>query len=426
MSALIDAVVPILLRDGYRSISRRCDELGSDIIETRFLLRPTVCIRGEEAARLFYEPGLFVRHGAVPRRVRKTLLGQGGVHGLDGEAHERRKRLFMELMESAALERLRAIATEEWERRIARWERAPGRHVLFREAQEVLCRTSCRWAGVPLPEAWARRRARQLAAMVDSFGAVGPRLWRGRAARLATERWARALIRRARRGRIAAPEGTALAVIARHRDARGRLLDTRTAAVELLNVLRPTVAVAYFVAFAAHALHLYPGYQLGLQNGDEGELERFVQEVRRFYPFAPAVGARAVRDLRWQGHRIPRGRLVILDLYGTDHDARSWERPDEFMPERFLSWNGSAFNFVPNGGGDFFLGHRCAGEWMTLELLKVAVRVLAREIEYEVPPQNLAIPLTRIPTFPVSGFVLARVRRRRVPYEAENPVRPAA
>jgi len=35
--------------------------------------------------------------------------------------------------------------------------------------------------------------------------------------------------------------------IAWHRDGEGRLLDTKVARVELINVLRPTVAVARFI-----------------------------------------------------------------------------------------------------------------------------------------------------------------------------------
>ncbi|GAB2611438.1 hypothetical protein GCM10027168_50360 [Streptomyces capparidis] len=56
-----------------------------------------------------------------------------------------------------------------------------------------------------------------------------------------------------------ATEGSAVDVVARHLDADGERLDPRTAAVELLNVVRPTVAVCWFVACAGHALHRRPG-----------------------------------------------------------------------------------------------------------------------------------------------------------------------
>lgn len=49
--------------------------------------------------------------------------------------------------------------------------------------------------------------------------------------------------------------------------------------------------------------------------------------------------------------RIPffRGQRVLLDLYGTNQDRRTWKDPEEFEPERFSQWDASPFNFVPQG-----------------------------------------------------------------------------
>lgn len=38
---------------------------------------------GPEAVRLFYDPRRFVRRSATPKAIQKTLLGEGGVQGLD-------------------------------------------------------------------------------------------------------------------------------------------------------------------------------------------------------------------------------------------------------------------------------------------------------------------------------------------------------
>src|SRR3546814_8326911 len=87
-----------LLLDPYGFISKRCRRYGADLFQTRLLLRPTICMTGPEAAELFYRQDLFARRGATPGRIQKTLLGQGGVQGLDGEAHRHRKQIFMSLM----------------------------------------------------------------------------------------------------------------------------------------------------------------------------------------------------------------------------------------------------------------------------------------------------------------------------------------
>jgi fatty-acid peroxygenase len=104
---------------------------------------------------------------------------------------------------------------------------------------------------------------------------------------------------------------------------------------------------------------------------------------------------------------------VLLDLYGTNHDARLWDKPDEFRPERFRKWSGSAFNFIPQGGGNHYRNHRCPGEWITIELMKDAVEFLAESIAYDIPPQDLRISMSRMPAIPRSRFVISNVRKAR-------------
>ncbi len=176
------------------------------------------------------------------------------------------------------------------------------------------------------------------------------------------------------------------------------------AAVELLNVLRPVVAVARYVAFAALALHEHPEAREAVA-GDDRRSEAFVQEVRRFYPFFPVVAGVVREAYEWRGARFPEGRRVLLDLYGTNHDARIWEAPESFRSERFVGWSGDPFTLIPQGGGDHLEHHRCPGEWATIELAKVAVRKLAAA-DFDLPPQDLSVRLSRMPAAPESGFLL--------------------
>jgi fatty-acid peroxygenase len=70
----------------------------------------------------------------------------------------------------------------------------------------------------------ARQWTRAFAAMVDGAGAVGPRNWRGMMFRARAERWITGIIEDVRAGRIEVPEGSALHVIASHRDQNGEPL----------------------------------------------------------------------------------------------------------------------------------------------------------------------------------------------------------
>ncbi|MFE0593649.1 cytochrome P450 [Micromonospora echinospora] len=398
-----------LLRDGYRFVTDRCERLGSDVFQTRLLLRRTICLRGRAGAELFYDEELFQRTGAAPRRTQRTLFGSDGVQGLDGAVHRERKAMLMSVLTPDAVRRLGQLFADEWRARIPAWERA-GRVALYDEVGHLLTRAVCAWAGVPLADRDVARRTRDLHRMIEAPAALGPRHWRGRWARLRSERWLAGIVDRERVGLLPAPEGSALRVVAEHRDARDELLPRRIAVDALLNILRPTVAVDRFVVFAALALHEHPQWRERVRAG-AAETEQFVQEVRRFYPFFPVAAARVRRSFDWRGHHFPRGRRVLLDLYGTNHHPELWPEPGRFRPERFADWPGDAYALVPQGGGDHWTGHRCAGEWLTIELMKQAVTLLTSAMRYDVPTQDLTLSLRRIPALPASRFVLDGVRR---------------
>jgi len=287
--------------------------------------------------------------------------------------------------------------------------------VIDEEARDVLCRAVCEWAGVPANDEAVATLARDVGEMVDGAGHVGPQNWRAQVRRTHTEARMRRLIEEVRRGRMAPPEQSALHTIARHRELDGRLLPVRTAAVELINVLRPTVAVGRFVTFVALALHDHPYCRWQLMNGRREYCDWFVQEVRRFYPFFPAIGGRAQYDFDWNGRTFRKGDWVLLDVYGTNHDARIWHDPEVFRPERHSGGDASgprlvtAFDLIPQGGGNVREGHRCPGEPITIELMKVAARFLA-SLDYDVPPQDLSVNLAEMPARPASGFVIANPR----------------
>lgn len=400
-----------LMRDPYGYVSERCRRYGSDLFETRLMLRRTVCMAGPAAARLFYDNRRFTRSGVAPGWLKETLFGRGGVQGLDGEAHRHRKAMFLALTAPERVAELGRITADMWRSYARQWA-VTDRVVLYDQLNELHARAVCAWAGVPLEESEVARRSAELTAMFDKAAAIGPgHLW-SRLARDLAERWIGGVIDDVRAGKLLPAEDSAVWTIARHRDLKGDLLDRRTAAVELINVLRPTVAVSVYVVFAAHALHEHPECREKLR-ADPAYAEPFAQEVRRFYPFFPAVIARARHDFEWEGYRFPRGRRVLLDLHGTNRDPRSWDAPDEFRPERFRGRDPSLFDFVPQGGGDRLENHRCPGEPIAVELMKIGTDFLTNRLAYDVPEQDLRIDRSRVPALPGSRFIITNVREMK-------------
>jgi fatty-acid peroxygenase len=118
------------------------------------------------------------------------------------------------------------------------------------------------------------------------------------------------------------------------------------------------------------------------------------------------------KDFTWKGYKFEEGTLTLLDLYGTNHDPKNWQNPEVFSPDRFAKWEGSPFSFIPQGGGDYFMGHRCAGEWVTIEVMKVSLDFLSNRMDYEVPDQDLSFSMVNMPSIPRSKVVIKNVKQR--------------
>ncbi|RRO16937.1 cytochrome P450 [Saccharopolyspora rhizosphaerae] len=412
----------LALLEGYAWLPGLRARSDTGVAHTRLLGQRAVGLCGVDAARFFYDEDHVQRRSAIPIPLQKTLFGRGAVHTLDGRDHRDRKAFFLSVLTTGAVEGIAESVGETWDRRAAGW-RPDQELVLFDEAARAITRGVCRAVGIPLAEAEADDVARDLIAMVDGFATPGPRHWRARRARSRREAWMSDLISAVRNGRLEVTPDSALDAAARHRDADGRELATEVAAVELLNIIRPTAAVSWFVTHAAHALHRWPQHRERLAAGEEEFAESFAHEVRRFYPFAPFIGGLAVRDLTWRGEPVPQGAMVLLDLWGHDHDPELWDEPYAFRPDRFVGRDIGPFELVPQGAGDPATGHRCPGEPTAVAILAGLAGRLAR-MDYEVPEQDLTISLRRIPARPKSGFVF-RPRGRREPDVTARTSRPA-
>ena len=389
------------LREGYGFVAGRCDALQTDAFRTRLMLRPVTCIKGAEAVRAFYHPGRMTRRGAMPRLVVALLQDKGSVQTLDGAAHRIRKTMFMDIMTAGRLDSARRILAEEWDSAARTWQ---GCEIALREAVDgVMTRTALRWCGIdPAGEDVAARTA-ELSAMFSAAGSLGPDYLRARWLRARSERWARGLITAARRRTAGNPrDQDVIGLLATHRDLDGSKMSEAAAAVELLNLLRPIVAVGRYVVFAAHALHTHREAVQDVASHDRGN-RAIGDEVRRFYPFFPVIGGRVLSAFDWHGARFDAGDWVLLDLYGTNRDADAWPEPESFRPERHIVAGGCPVALVPQGGGDYLEGHRCPGEPLTVALLTEAVARL-RALDWTVPQQDLTLPCNAFPPLPRGGM----------------------
>ena len=92
----------------------------------------------------------------------------------------------MSLMTPARLHAMATLAADELRVAAEGWQ-ARGRVGLHRGFRAVLCRAVCAWAGVPLDGRRARILTRQIGAMIDNAGVVGPAKWAARVRRWGAE-----------------------------------------------------------------------------------------------------------------------------------------------------------------------------------------------------------------------------------------------
>nr|WP_314460203.1 cytochrome P450 [uncultured Clostridium sp.] len=400
-----------LLDEGYPFIKNRMDLYKCNMFETHIMGKKTICISGEEACKIFYDEELFQRKGAMPKRVQKTLFGVNAIQGMDNKAHIQRKLFFMSLMTEDHQKKLGELFEKEMEASVDKWVNME-QIVLFREVKNIICKAACFWTGVPLLESDVENRADDFCAMIDGLGGVGPRYWKGKVARNRTEVWIGAIIEDVRQGKLIVNDDSALNQMALHREPDGNQMELQMAAKELINVIRPIVAISTYITFTALAIYEHPECYEELMRGDHKYFEMFVQEVRRYYPFTPFLGAKVHKDFNWNQYEFKKGVLVLLDVYGMNHDSKIWNNPDEFQPERFEEQKARTFSFIPQGGGDPGKGHRCPGEGITIEIMKASLNFLINKIDFEVPEQDLRYNLSRIPTLPESGFIMKNIRKK--------------
>lgn len=401
------------LDEGYLLFSTLREEANAPVVKARLLNKEVIAVYGQEAAEKFYDPNNFKREGAMPKLVLKTLFGEEGVQTMDGQSHEHRKTIFMNLMTSKRMEDYHQIVDKNLSEKL---DQQQGEFDLFDLSKDVLFRSICEWAGIDLskiPKEEVEQLADYQISMISSAVTNPATHIKGVENRKKSEKWAQSLIEDARIHPVANKEEVALYAFANATDEQGELLPINVAAVELLNVIRPTVALTVWIALMGHALFSRSDIYQRLRAEFTQLQDSFIQEMRRYYPFFPMLPAFATKDVEIDGYRIPKDSWVVLDLYGTNHDERSIESPEVFRISRYLGKEkhisyDEEYEMIAQGGGKFEAMHRCAGEWITLHTLRVFSDQLVNKYELSVPDQDWSIPMNQFPTFPNSKALVLK------------------
>ncbi|XP_076584833.1 cytochrome P450 2U1 [Chaetodon auriga] len=129
---------------------------------------------------------------------------------------------------------------------------------------------------------------------------------------------------------------------------------------------------------------------------DKGSLpftEATIMEVQRLTVVVPlAIPHMASRTAEFRGYTIPKGTVVLANLWSVHRDPTVWDDPDSFNPARFLDDEGRLIRkecFIPFG-----IGHRvCMGEQLAKVELFLMVTSLLQAFRFRLPEGTPPPPL---------------------------------
>ncbi|XP_060173379.1 cytochrome P450 81Q32-like [Lycium barbarum] len=142
-------------------------------------------------------------------------------------------------------------------------------------------------------------------------------------------------------------------------------------------------------------------------------LHGIINETLRMCPAAPILVPHESSDeCVVGGFRVPRGTMLLVNLWAIQNDAKLWEDPNEFKPERFIDFKGQrdGFRLIPFGYGR----RGCPGENLAMHVAGLALGSLIQCFELERVSEEL-VDMTGGPglTMPKAIPLLAKCRPRQ-------------
>jgi cytochrome P450 len=133
-------------------------------------------------------------------------------------------------------------------------------------------------------------------------------------------------------------------------------------------------------------------------------------ETLRLYPPVPILPREALRQEFYRNMRIPKGSLIFVVPWLLHRHKKLWDKPDHFIPERFLPQNSGAiskFSYIP-----FSIGPRiCAGMSFGLTEAILCLATLAQKFTLRLKPGAIVNPVCRLTLRPEGGMPMTIAAR---------------
>ncbi|XP_077518739.1 cytochrome P450 2C28-like [Amblyomma americanum] len=119
-----------------------------------------------------------------------------------------------------------------------------------------------------------------------------------------------------------------------------------------------------------------------------------IWEMYRWRTVAPlSIPREAAADSAYNDYFIPKGTIVMPNLWAVHMDPRHWKNPEDFNPHRFLNKDGSGLNIKPDQLIPFSIGRRmCPGETLATVEIFLYLTTLLQKFTV-LPPYGASIDL---------------------------------
>ncbi|KAF0459355.1 cytochrome P450 [Gigaspora margarita] len=134
------------------------------------------------------------------------------------------------------------------------------------------------------------------------------------------------------------------------------------------------------------------------------------ENLRMYPPVSNLILRELTEDLKFKDFVIPAGSLLELFVYGIQHSSKLWDKPEEFLPERFEKENANSENYswLAFGGGS----RMCLGNNFSLIEQRIVLCFLLRKYEISLAPNSIHKDGLKI-KFLASPYPLELIFKRR-------------
>lgn len=117
-----------------------------------------------------------------------------------------------------------------------------------------------------------------------------------------------------------------------------------------------------------------------------------IKEARRLYPPVSKAVRVTTDDTEMDGHVIPKGTMVIIDILQIHRHPDTWENPYEYNPLRFHPSNAERrhpYAYIPFSAG----GHNCIGQNFAFKEERIVISSLISrfQVSLDTHMQNVKI-----------------------------------